>query len=160
MLALEGKISGKQFSIRNKKSTQISNKVKSFLSSERVGKPKNTWTFPWMLNELKIPFRKLAFAVDIDTLQGHVIHSFNDRSVGSCLFDSHELKFACSKTLASDFPKHWRWYQRQFSADEQKVENCSERCFVHYFDQKRKWYDGLKHLHQKTRLSQIPWLNG
>lgn len=91
---------------------------------------------------------------------GHVIHSFNDRSVGSCLFDSHELKFACSQTLASDSPKHWKWYQRQFPADELRVENCSERCFVHYFDQKRTWYDDLEHLHQKARLSQIPWLNG
>ena len=44
-------------------------KSSHFLSSERLCKSKNTWTLPWILQELKKPLGKLAVAVDIETLE-------------------------------------------------------------------------------------------
>ena len=53
----------------NKSETKCRKKSSHFLSSERLCKPKNTWTLPWILQELKKPSGKLAVAVDIETLE-------------------------------------------------------------------------------------------
>ena len=53
----------------NKSETKCRKKSSHFLSSERLCKPKNTWTLPWILQELKKPLGKLAVAVDIETLE-------------------------------------------------------------------------------------------
>ena len=53
----------------NKSDTKCRKKSSHFLSSERLCKPKNTWTLPWILQELKKPLGKLAVAVDIETLE-------------------------------------------------------------------------------------------
>ena len=58
-----------QGSVRYKSDSKCSKKSNHFLSSEGVCKPKNTWTLPWILQELKKPLGKLAVAVDIETLE-------------------------------------------------------------------------------------------
>ena len=52
-----------------KSDTKCSKNSSHFLSSERLCKPKNTWTLPWILQELKNPLGKLAVAIDIETLE-------------------------------------------------------------------------------------------
>ena len=121
MLALEGKSHDQEnhsrFEIQEYSKL---NKVKSFLSSERVGKPKNTCTFPWMLHELKIPFRKLAFAVDIDTLAMWFILSMTGALVAVwlprveiCLLSNSGYWFSRALEIVSETISSWRTEGRE-----------------------------------------------
>ena len=158
---IECRLSWKRQSLRklnqncviNKSDTKCRKKSNHFLSSERLCKPKNTWTLPWILQELKKPLGKLAVAVDIETLEAirfELCMSGALMTVEICVlcgwwfWSAFEM---VSETLSS------------CDTDGRELQwaiLCSGRCYA----LKWTWCDGLEHSRQRAWLWQTPERNG